>query len=964
MNAAGRIRRWPRAGPLCVFVKGNMSRFSFRPPEPAKCTWPGTVNLICGAVALLIVASGTAGWLLEPAGITSVLLGQPPMTPGTVAGLGLGAAGLFLLRSGPRRLPAYRRLAGAACGAGVALLGGFSFAAYLTGHYTGIDRFFLAWAGRSGGVLGHPSHYVSSGLILLGVAMLALDAFPRGHFRFSQLFALAAALVASLSLIGHIIGYEPFYQASANAGMGVHSAAGVLALSLGVLLARPAEGLVGLLTSPSHGGFMSRRLLPLPLLLTLVLCGLGLAGARVGLYGHFTGIWLLQLSHIVVLSFLIWITADYIDRMDKKRRQAQEELHRFFALSLDMLCIAGADGYFKRLNPAWEKVLGFSRDELLARPFVEFVHPEDRASTVSAAERLAAGMDVVSFENRYLCRDGSYKYLLWNATPAPERDTFYAAARDITERQRAEEEIREINLALTASNEKLELRNREVQRATELKSQFLASMSHELRTPLNAIVGFSDLLAQGTGGPLNEKQSRYVAHVRNGARHLLQLINDILDLSKVEAGQLDWQLENFSVREALPEVLSTVSPLATKRKIQIESEVARDVVVFADRVRFKQILYNLLSNAVKFTPEGGKARIESWRDAGMVCISVSDTGVGIPPEEQERIFEEFRQVGESTRGVREGTGLGLAIVKRLVEGQGGKIWVESVPGLGSRFSFTLPAASAAQETANDPVPGAPPPSARKKPLILIVDDEVPAAELLMSHLTLEGYATVTARSGAEALAKARDLQPDAITLDILMPGKSGWETLHQLKNDPATAPIPVVIVSVVDQKKMGLALGAEEYLVKPVSKEMLLNAIRKYVRARPDGPRVVLVVDDDVRHVELVTAILESAGYASIAAFGARQALEVLQRGRPDGIVLDLLMPEMDGFEVLSRMHQDPFLGGIPVFVVTAKDLTEADLELLSRRTQAILKKELHWKEELLKRMRLVVDAPAARTTQ
>jgi len=524
-----------------------------------------------------------------------------------------------------------------------------------------------------------------------------------------------------------------------------------------------------------------------------------------------------------------------------------------------------------------------------------------------------------------------------------------------------EERVEARTAQLAAANKELERQNREVERATQLKSQFLASMSHELRTPLNAIIGFSDLLAEKIAGQLTDKQERFVGHVRDGARHLLQLINDILDLSKIESGLLELRRETFSVSEAMPEVLSVIRPLAMAKKIRIE-DAEETFSVSADRVRFKQILYNLLSNALKFTPEGGRVRVEGSSNGSLVCISVSDTGVGIRPEDQQLIFEEFRQAGETTRGVKEGTGLGLAITKRLVERQGGTIRVTSELGKGSCFSFTLPAGRAASQVQPEISPKAcavDPLEEGRKPLVLVVDDEPPARELLASYLEGEGYTVTTVGSGAEAVEKACQLRPDAITLDILMPGGSGFGTLSELKKTAETAHIPIIVVSVVDQKEMAFTLGAADYLVKPVQKSVLLAALRKHLRTTSGPANNILVVDDDSETLDVVSETLRSVGYTPHAISSGQEALELLSKVHMDAILLDLMMPEMDGFEVLRKIKDSPELSEIPVFVLTAKDLTETESRLLKQEVHALFRKDTSWKADLLAQLRKAVGKPA-----
>jgi signal transduction histidine kinase/CheY-like chemotaxis protein len=398
-----------------------------------------------------------------------------------------------------------------------------------------------------------------------------------------------------------------------------------------------------------------------------------------------------------------------------------------------------------------------------------------------------------------------------------------------------EQRVAKRTAQLAAVNETLEQRNLEVERMTRLKSQFLASMSHELRTPLNSIIGFADLLQDGTSGPINEKQKKFVKHVQQAGRHLLDLINDILDLSKIEAGQLKLQPENFSAEGALPEVLSVIKPLAMKKHIEVRTELESGLILYADRVRFKQIIYNLLSNAIKFTSDGGQVNVESVKMGKFIRFSVTDTGIGIRPEDREAIFEEFRQVGQTTSGVTEGTGLGLAICKRLAAQQGGTIWVESEVRKGSRFSFTLPEGHAISQFTGAPSGAVSIHPARTQPLILVVDDEPGSRELLASHLAGENFRMEITSSGDEALVKARQLLPDVITLDLIMPGKGGWMILSELKANPTTAYIPVVVVSIVDDKSGALAMGAAECLVKPVSKEGLLEALLRQLPSSKTG---------------------------------------------------------------------------------------------------------------------------------
>jgi len=650
------------------------------------------------------------------------------------------------------------------------------------------------------------------------------------------------------------------------------------------------------------------------------------------------------------------------------RRRIEEDLRRQAQLieaSHDAIIVREPGGRILQWNAGAQEIYGWSAADAVG----QVSHALFQTGFPVSREALEAELDrngLWDGELQHTRRDGARitvetRHILVGKTDG-QPGALLEINRDITKRKQAEDHVAALNTKLATANKELELRNREVERANRMKSEFLASMSHELRTPLNAIIGFSDLLAEQTAGALSSKQQRFVSHIQQGARHLLALINDILDLSKVEAGRLELNRENLSVATVLADVLTGIRAAAAAKTIAVHSSIGPDVTVFADRIRFKQILLNLLSNAVKFTPEGGKIWVEATERRGRLTVSVSDTGLGIPVEEQEAIFDAFHQASATTKGVKEGTGLGLAITRRLVEEHGGRIWVESEPGKGARLSFTMPAGRAAAEVdaPEDAALGETEPP-RDRPLVLIVDDEAPARELLASWLEPEGYQLVMAGSSAEALAKAAEHVPDAITLNMLMPGKGGWDTLYALKKTPITAGIPVIVVTVVDEPKIGLALGAAEYLVKPVDKDVLLESVRRFIGPGSNGPAKVLVVDDEAGTCELLKEMLESDGYIPVLATNGKEALEAMGRISVSAILLDLIMPEMDGFELLLRMKEDPGLRNIPVLVLTAKDLTDNEIEMLRHETIGLFQKDREWKKQLLADLRRAVGAQASR---
>jgi len=678
----------------------------------------------------------------------------------------------------------------------------------------------------------------------------------------------------------------------------------------------------------------------------------------------------LTFSCVIFLEFLLLGLVYYVLLRDiTARRRAEqllqesEERHRklFDNIPHPTWVFDRETLRFLAVNAAAVRKYGYSSGEFLKMTIKDIRPPDDVPVLLDSVACVGDGNESIGIW-RHRRKDGTDidVEITSYALSFADRPAEVVVAVDVTERKRDEAEKRKFIEKLAASNQELDLRNREVERATLLKSKFLASMSHELRTPLNAIVGFSDLLADETPGELNSKQKRFVNHIKQGSAHLLQLINDILDLSKIEAGQLELRCEDFRLKDALPEGLSTIRPLAMIKNIQIQNNVKTDLSVNADRVRFKQVLYNLLSNAVKFTPKDGRIDIDCVQKGNEVFISVTDTGIGIRSEDQAVVFEEFRQVEGNTDTANEGTGLGLAITKRLVEQQGGKISLESEPGKGSRFTFTLPIGSFTTSSKSLPVNGSARPHGAaagggRKPLILVVDDEIPSRELIASYLESD-YRIVMAESGAEVVQKARQLRPDAITLDVLMPGGNGFETLVALQKTPETATIPIIIVSIVDQKQVGFALGAADYLVKPIRKPVLLETIRKHVPLQTDDDAAILLVDDDPKTLELLEQTLRSAGYETQSVQSGARALEVLSSKLVSAVLLDLLMPGMDGFEVIRHVREQETLKELPILVMTAKTLAQEEIALLSRETQALFEKNGSWRQQLIVEVGRVVQ--------
>jgi adenylate cyclase len=494
--------------------------------------------------------------------------------------------------------------------------------------------------------------------------------------------------------------------------------------------------------------------------------------------------------------------------------------------------------------------------------------------------------------------------------------------------------------------EEIQDKSRQLAEASQHKSQFLANMSHELRTPLNAIIGVSEMLREDAEALKQDTEP--LDRVLGAGRHLLALINDILDLSKIEAGRMELLLETFALAPLMANVVKTIEPLAAKNANQVVVHCDAAIgTLHADQMRLRQALLNLFSNANKFTDHGtitidARQREEEGHD-DWVAISIIDTGIGMTEEQKDKLFQEFSQADASTTRKYGGTGLGLAISKRFCEMMGGDIMVESAPGRGSTFTIRLPrmvrsdealvteTRRAARAQVARPIAGE-----ADGPLILIVDDDATVRGLVERHLERSGFAVVTASGGQEGLRLVRELRPAAVTLDILMPDLDGWTVLAAIKGDPALSGTPVVLMSIVDQKNRGYALGAADYLVKPVERAKLIETLTN-IRGATAG-RVLLVDDDEVVR-RSVRQALEPIGWNVTEAENGQNAVESLIATRPDVIILDLMMPKMDGFEFLDELRGRPDWQGIPVVIITAKDLTDEDRNRLNGGVERIIQK-------------------------
>ena len=571
-------------------------------------------------------------------------------------------------------------------------------------------------------------------------------------------------------------------------------------------------------------------------------------------------------------------------------------------------------------NPAFLALYGFAESEVLGHHLDDLISTEaDRAEAVRYTTQALESKPVRAIARRRR-KDGSMVDVEVLGVPVlvdGELVGLMALYHDVTALLQA---------------------RRDAESANAAKSDFLANMSHELRTPLNAIIGYSEMLEEDAVDRDAEEAITDLRRIRAAGHHLLALINDVLDLSKIEAGKMELHLEDFDLTAAIDAVASTVAPLIEKNgnvlALALEPEMG---IIHADVTRVRQVLFNLLSNASKFTERGTVTLAGARRTEGHVDwieLTVRDTGIGMTPEQLGRLFNAFAQAEASTAKKYGGTGLGLVISRMFCEMMGGTITVTSEAGVGTTFTVRIPAVVA--DPGATPIPVVASEGTGASGTVLVIDDDPATRDLLSRMLARDGYRVLQAADGATGLTIARTYRPDVITLDVVMPGLDGWEVLSALKEDPEIAAIPVVMLTITDDRNLGFSLGASEYLTKPIERERLAAVLARY-RRTPGAS--VLIVEDDGDTRTMLRRSLEKEGWAIVEAENGRVGLEALQSATPALILLDLMMPEMDGFQFLEALRADPAHAGIEVVVMTAKVLTNEDRRLLSGGVQRVLHK-------------------------
>ncbi len=623
---------------------------------------------------------------------------------------------------------------------------------------------------------------------------------------------------------------------------------------------------------------------------------------------------------------------------ERELRLAEERYRAAFDMAPEAIVTYDVDaGRIIDANASMLRLFGYSREQFRGMPLVDLSperQPDGSFSAHAMEQQIARASRGDSIVFEWVNKDASDGLFPTEVRlallPSSGHELLRISFLDMRDRLRIEE-IRRRAI-------ELELQNRRIQQANRLKSEFLANMSHELRTPLNAIIGFAELLHDGHVDPDSPQHQEFLGDILTSGRHLLELINDVLDLAKVEAGKLEFRPEQVDVGKLIGEVVAITRTTAATKKITVKTELDAGLgTIMLDPNRFKQVAYNYVSNALKVTPEGGRVTIRTRpEDDRSFRIEVEDTGVGIQPADLGRLFVEFQQLDGGAAKRHQGTGLGLALTRRLVEAQGGTVGVRSTPGQGSVFHAVLPRVS--EHIDASVLPRTTTRQRQGARTVLVVEHESRDRDVLVAALCEAGYLTENAATGAEAIARCRERAFDAVTLDLMLPDMSGLDLVGALRAEPRMRTVPVIVVSVIPDAKLVAGFAVNDVLRKPLDTTALLAALDR-AGMRPERPGGVLVVDDDPGALRLMDAALASLGFASITRSSAASGLEAAAKLQPSAVVLDLVMPGMDGIEFLDRFRRIPEHKRTPVLIWTMKDLSAAEQEQLRHSAQGVVSK-------------------------
>ena len=660
------------------------------------------------------------------------------------------------------------------------------------------------------------------------------------------------------------------------------------------------------------------------------------------------------------MALMVGILKRRADWAQAERARLESEARKGAILEAALDCIISIDheGRVIDFNPAAEQTFGYSRAQVVGKEMAELLIPPGlrERHRRGMAHYLATGEGPVlgkRIEMPAMRADGT-EFPIELAVTRIQLDgppMFTAYVRDLTEHKRAE--------AIRQRSLELEDQYRRVQEANRLKSEFLANMSHELRTPLNAIIGFAELMHDGRVGPVSAEHKEFLGDILTSSHHLLQLINDVLDLAKVESGKMEFRPEAVDLARLVSEVRDILRTLMAQKRIRVQAEIDPTLPrVVVDPGKLKQVLYNYLSNALKFTPDEGRVTVRVMPEGpDAFRLEVEDTGIGIKPEDQERLFVEFQQLDTSAAKKYSGTGLGLALTKRIVEAQGGRVGIRSTPGKGSVFFAVLPrVARALPEAEAAPAPAPPAVGQPGAPTILIIEDDTRDRAWLQQTLSAAGYAVAVAATGAEGLTRCRERPFDAITLDLLLPDMNGSEVLEAIRAGGPNRDVPVIVATVVAERAAVRSFPVHDFLPKPVQAETLLASLTR-AGITPDGSRKILVVDDDPHALKLMQTTLAQLGFQPICTADAESGLRAAAQERLAAVVLDLLMPGMDGFTFLERLRRTATGRRTPVIVWTVKDLSADERRRLKGSAQAVVQKGQGGTAALLAQLQTYVSA-------